>query len=230
VPAITPAAPAPEKQPIQPPRQTHLEPSNPADQRPSIPCFDDQMNVVPLHGELNDPKPPRPPLIRIPNRTHNGGIHELRAQGPKHAAQRHMHRFTGPMRRPRPMSHALPPRCRLAPGTRTPPTPVPLRKYQLELRCALLCPPLAPAHTISSNPRAEHSISLSQTHQTINSNTQFVLAIIVAAWRDMPPRFRKHRSSKRAESSSPLTSIGTQKVFGDSWPRSPRRRQRGSER
>jgi hypothetical protein len=77
VPAIAPAAPAPEKQPIQPPRQTHLEPSNPAEQRPAIPGLDDQMNVVRLHRELHNSESPGPSLIRIPNRPHHGGIHEL---------------------------------------------------------------------------------------------------------------------------------------------------------
>jgi hypothetical protein len=47
VPAIAPATPAPEKQSIQPPRQTHLEPANAAEQGPAVHRLDHQMKGGP---------------------------------------------------------------------------------------------------------------------------------------------------------------------------------------
>src|SRR5688572_17206733 len=138
------------------------------------------MNVVRLHREMNDPEPPVPPLIHIPNRTQHRRINELRAQGSKRTAQGHVHWLTGPMHRPRRMGHSLPPGRRLASRTCAPAAPVPLGKWQFELPSALPPSTLATVQLNSSLARTEHSIQLTQPLKSFNPNTHSSRASLVA--------------------------------------------------
>jgi hypothetical protein len=53
VPAVRPDCPAPHQQAIQPLRETNDERAHPRAQRAPVRSFDEQMNVVGLHGELD---------------------------------------------------------------------------------------------------------------------------------------------------------------------------------
>jgi hypothetical protein len=118
-----------EKQAIDPSREAHREAAHSLDQRAAIARFDDEVEVIGLHGVVDNLKSSAG--VRRRNRAHHGREHELRAQRLRAQPHRHVLRNRAPMRGPRAMRRSPAWQC-LAPGTPPPPAPT-IRKLQLEL-------------------------------------------------------------------------------------------------
>jgi hypothetical protein len=70
---------SPEYQAIEAPREAHREPAQAAAQRSAILRFDDEMEMIRLHREHDDPKPTPPTLVQVGDRVPQRREHELRA-------------------------------------------------------------------------------------------------------------------------------------------------------
>jgi hypothetical protein len=122
VPTIGPEPARPRDEPIHAPGNAHHQASHPHRKRPLVAGLDEQMEVIRLHGEVDDPKNAMMTSIRGRDGTFQRWKDELRAERSKCGTQRHVHWLSRRMlgssavRRRRTWP-------RFSPGPLSPPTP-----------------------------------------------------------------------------------------------------------
>jgi hypothetical protein len=128
---IAPQLSAAKHQPIYGSRHAHREPLHPARQLRRTVGLDNQVKMVGLHGEVQNPKISPRAGCRGERATH-GGENKLTAQRAHERPQHHMHRMRLRMPLAHAMRHVAPTTRSLAPRSNTTTAPSP-RRRQLKL-------------------------------------------------------------------------------------------------
>jgi hypothetical protein len=132
VPTISPEPTPSEGQAVDALCNTDLQPPHTSDESSGVVCFHDEVDVVVLHGEVNDPTHRAAPRRGLCNGRSNSGKNVLAAQRPKGRAQRNVHRVTPTMHWSRCMRHLPSPIPQLSSRTGPPAAPR-WREQYLEL-------------------------------------------------------------------------------------------------
>jgi len=145
VPALGKDASFPKAEAIDAPCDAHRKTRHSSRERRTIPSLDDQMEVVELHREMNDPEGSSIPSIRVRDPTMDRRKNERRPKRAKQRPEYYVYRICRAMSCPRAMPHATA-RSRPLPS-RALPTPTPrIRKGQDQLaphRSPRSCQPCA---------------------------------------------------------------------------------------